>query len=300
MNVIESLNSQLASSESLIREETAKDLSDSFWGLFNKETWPNELGTTQRVLTVPHPLTDEKEWSDTQVNSLLTTPRTERSYFLCQKAVPSDRICLHVNDLIPKIQEVIKELKRRVCFSQHRRALCEYSRIVENKVVSGVANSCTEFAPMMPTERFSTRLLEREHFDFSEVFITQGKLPKGVSEELKFLPRRWKLENDEWVEIKPFTEDGTRISEEYLRAKVQDTVVFSPDVMRFSLPSILREPNVQPKDRVADIMWLNVLNTDPTSDYYNPDGSWGYFRAMMMSASVPLNPTVGAVIRHLI
>ena len=37
---------------------------------------------------------------------------------------------------------------------------------------------------------------------------------------------------------------------------------------------------------------------DSTSPYYNPDGEWGFYRAKLMSATKPVSPQFGIVIRH--
>lgn len=50
---------------------------------------------------------------------------------------------------------------------------------------------------------------------------------------------------------------------------------------------------------VGDFKWLNVQNVDSASAYYNPDNSWGFYRSLMMSATKPVHPEFGIVIRHL-
>jgi hypothetical protein len=55
----------------------------------------------------------------------------------------------------------------------------------------------------------------------------------------------------------------------------------------------------QPQSYVGDFKWLNVQNVDSESAYYNPDMEWGFYRAKMMSATKPIFPEHGIVIRHL-
>jgi hypothetical protein len=50
---------------------------------------------------------------------------------------------------------------------------------------------------------------------------------------------------------------------------------------------------------VGDFKWLNVQNVDSASAYYNPDNAWGFYRSLMMSATKPVHPEFGIVIRHL-
>ena len=54
-----------------------------------------------------------------------------------------------------------------------------------------------------------------------------------------------------------------------------------------------------PQTYVGDFQWKNVENVDSTSPYYNPDRSWGFYRSLLMSATKPVHPEFGVVIRHL-
>jgi hypothetical protein len=80
-------------------------------------------------------------------------------------------------------------------------------------------------------------------------------------------------------------------------------VIFLPSVMSLLHPkpisSVGSGTSFNPQTYVGDFKWLNVQNVDSASAYYNPDQSWGFYRSLMMSATKPVHPEFGIVIRHL-
>jgi len=48
----------------------------------------------------------------------------------------------------------------------------------------------------------------------------------------------------------------------------------------------------------GDFRFLNVANVDPASNYYNPDGTRGFFRGILASGSQPIRPEYGVVFIH--
>lgn len=132
---------------------------------------------------------------------------------------------------------------------------------------------------------------------------------RGFYHTIDNLPRRFTFEGGVFLEVPAYEEVAAttgvkrRLNPEYLRAPIQDSVVFLPSVMCFKHPrpisSVGSGTSFAPQTYVGDFKWLNIQNADPNSSYYNPDNSWGFYRALMMSATKPVHPEFGFVIRHL-
>lgn len=132
---------------------------------------------------------------------------------------------------------------------------------------------------------------------------------RGFYHTIDNLPRRYTFANGTYTEVMPYTEvqasTGTKsvLSSAYIAAPFTDSVIFLPSVMCLKHPrpisSVGSGTSFAPQTYVGDFKWLNVQNVDSTSPYYNPDNSWGFYRALMMSATKPVHPEFGIVIRHL-
>lgn len=132
---------------------------------------------------------------------------------------------------------------------------------------------------------------------------------RGFTHVIDTLPRRYTFSGGVYTEVQPYEEvaasTGTKqvLSAAYMAAPYTDSVIFLPSVMCFKHPRPISTVGsgtaFQPHTYVGDFKWLNVENVDSTSPYYNPDREWGFYRAKMMSATKPIFPEHGIVIRHL-
>lgn len=133
---------------------------------------------------------------------------------------------------------------------------------------------------------------------------------KGFTHVIDTHPRRYTFEGGVWSEVDPWEEvaadDGgvkRKLRAEYIAAPYTDSVIYLPNVMTMLHPkpisSVGSGTSFNPQTYVGDFKWLNVQNVDSASAYYNPDRAWGFYRALMMSATKPVHPEFGVVIRHL-
>ena len=133
---------------------------------------------------------------------------------------------------------------------------------------------------------------------------------RGFTHVIDTHPRRWTLNGGVWTEVEPWEEvaadDGgvkRVLRAAYREAPYTDSVIYLPNVMTMLHPkpisSVGSGTSFNPQTYVGDFKWLNVQNVDSTSPYYNPDNSWGFYRSLMMSATKPVHPEFGIVIRHL-
>jgi len=132
---------------------------------------------------------------------------------------------------------------------------------------------------------------------------------RGFYHTIDNLPRRYTFEGGVWEEVLPYetiaASVGTKssLNPAYIAAPYTDSVIFLPSVISLLHPkpisSVGSGTSFAPQSYVGDFKWLNVQNVDSTSPYYNPDNSWGFYRGLMMSATKPVHPEFGIVIRHL-
>lgn len=375
-----SLNDKLARNENNLAGKIYKTtINRSIWNkLVQKEEWTNGLSDTQRVLTVERNLPSNIDtWADVSVNSDSNTcaitgdivPRgnTERTYSLVQKAQESDRIC--VNDtrnawmVSEQIKKTFENLRNVVAYTWKRRAMLEYTRIAEHKMVAanGLPENDTTFPAIAPTSVLTQKMLNivyqylinnaaeedggslgrmdgRPQFilvtDMAtsddimredgnvNAFLWNDKRVKellgplgvdrsfrGFTHVVETLPRRFTFEGGVWAEVSPYVEVAAttgvkrKLSPDYMAAPYTESVVYLPSVMSMLHPrpisSVGSGTSFTPQTYVGDFKWLNVQNVDSTSPYYNPDNSWGFYRALMMSSTKPIHPEYGFAIRHL-
>ena len=136
-----------------------------------------------------------------------------------------------------------------------------------------------------------------------------GKPFRGYFYSIDNLPRRYTFAGGVYTEVLPYTSvaatTGTksRLNPAYLAAPYQDSTIFLPSVMCFKHPrpisTVGSGTSFTPQTYVGDFKWKNEILLDSASSYYNPDGEWGFYRAKMMSATKPVHPEFGIVIRHL-
>lgn len=375
-----SLNDKLARNTNQLAGTIYKTtINRSVWNkLVPKEEWTNGLSDTQRVLTVERNLpANIDSWADVSVNSDSNTcaitgdivPRgnTERTYSLVQKAQESDRIC--VNDTRnawmaqEQIKQVFANLRNVVAYTWKRRAMLEYTRIAEHKVIAanGLPYNDAAFPAIAPTTVLTQKLLNtyyqyliqnsaeldggslgmsdgrpqfmlitdmatsddimREDGNVNAFLWNKARVPellaplgvdrafRGFYHIIDNLPRRYTFSGGVWTEVAPYEEVAAttgvkrKLSAAYMAAPYTDSVIFLPSVMSMLHPrpisTVGSGTSFAPQTYVGDFKWLNVQNVDSTSPYYNPDNAWGFYRALMMSATKPVHPEFGIVIRHL-
>lgn len=132
---------------------------------------------------------------------------------------------------------------------------------------------------------------------------------RGFYHTIDNLPRRYTFAGGVYTEVMPYitvaasTGTKSKLNPAYLAAPYQDSYIFLPSVMCFKHPrpisTVGSGTSFSPQTYVGDFKWKNVENVDSESSYYNPDNSWGFYRALMMSATKPIHPEFGIVIRHL-
>lgn len=133
---------------------------------------------------------------------------------------------------------------------------------------------------------------------------------RGFTHVIDTHPRRYTFNGGVWAEVEPWEEvvsdDGgkrRRLRAEYIKAPYTDSVIYLPNVMTMLHPKPISTvgsgTSFDPQKYVGDFKWKNVENVDSTSPYYNPDRAWGFYRALLMSATKPIHPEFGTVIRHL-
>lgn len=132
---------------------------------------------------------------------------------------------------------------------------------------------------------------------------------RGFYHVIETLPRRYTFAGGTWTEVDPYVTvsatTGTKkqLNPDYLSAPYTDSVIYLPNVMCFKHPKPISTvgsgTSFNPQTYVGDFEWLNVRNVDSTSPKYNPDGDLGFYRAKLMSATKPIHPEYGIVIRHL-
>jgi hypothetical protein len=88
------------------------------------------------------------------------------------------------------------------------------------------------------------------------------------------------------------------INVKYETAQFEDTIIFHQDVFSNLVPKPITAAgsNVtfDAVSYMGDFKWKNIITPDT-----NPDGTIGYFRAILSSGSKPIRPEWGYVIRHL-
>lgn len=115
---------------------------------------------------------------------------------------------------------------------------------------------------------------------------------------------RYDLVSGAWVRRLPYTQVATTqglkwdINPAYETAQYEDTIIFHQDVFTNLVPKPITAAgsNVtfDAVSYMGDFKWKNIITPDT-----NPDGTIGYFRAILSSGSKPIRPEWGYVIRHL-
>lgn len=126
------------------------------------------------------------------------------------------------------------------------------------------------------------------------LFIVNNKMP------------RYDFVNGAWVERSFYANTATTIgnvanvSAAYRNAQYELVVPFHPDVAVRLTPTPIGSVGGMTSGRAVnyngDIIWVNAVNTDASSDEYNPLGNQGRFYAPLMAAYKSENPRFGRAI----
>jgi hypothetical protein len=136
--------------------------------------------------------------------------------------------------------------------------------------------------------------------------------PLGVERSYKgffhliddFAPR-YDFVSGAWVRRYPYyglpaTARGKRleINPDYENAAYEDVIIFHPNVFENLVPKPITSPgggtSFDPVNYRGDFKWLNIQDRDN-----NPDKTIGFFRGVFQSASKPISPEYGYVLRVL-
>ncbi len=183
----------------------------------------------------------------------------------------------------------------------------------------GMANGRPQF--ILVTDMETSDAIMRETENFVAFAENDRRVPelltalgvdrsfRGFYHTIDNLPRRYTFEGGVWTEVLPYVSvaasvgSKAQLNPDYISAPFTDSTIFLPSVISLLHPrpisSVGSGTSFEPQTYVGDFKWLNVQHVDSTSPYYNPDNSWGFYRALMMSATKPVHPEYGIVIRHL-
>lgn len=178
----------------------------------------------------------------------------------------------------------------------------------------GRENGRPQFAVITSSEQSNSVILDntkvREDYRYSTK-VSELLAPLGVERSYKgfyhliddFAPR-WNFTSGAWVRVNPYLPTGATkgqkwdINPAYETALYEDTFVFHMDVMETLIPAPITAPGgntkFDPVSYMGDFKWKNIPDA-----VTNPDGTIGYFRAILSSGSKPVFPEYGYVIRTL-
>jgi hypothetical protein len=178
----------------------------------------------------------------------------------------------------------------------------------------GRENGRPQFAIITSSEQSNSVILDnekvREDYRYSTK-VSELLAPLGVERAYKgfyhliddFAPR-WNFTNGAWVRVPHYASNAATkgnkwdINPAYEAALYEDTYVFHTDVMECLIPAPITSPGgntkFDPVSYMGDFKWLNIPDA-----VTNPDGTIGYFRAVLSSGSKPVFPEWGYVIRTL-
>jgi len=137
-------------------------------------------------------------------------------------------------------------------------------------------------------------------------FMLDGFSYNGFKFMTDFFPARYEIVNGAYVRVQPFKDAQAatsgfkrELNPAYIYATYQDTVVHVPTVFTQRIPKPITNPGgkfrFNPVNYMGDFKWI----MEAPGSKCNPDGTIGRFRAVFASASEPVHPEYGYVVRHL-
>lgn len=177
----------------------------------------------------------------------------------------------------------------------------------------GMANGAPQFVLITSPEASDDIIREdpiREDFRYaapSELLKPLGveRPYRGFYHIIDYDLPRYNFVGGAWVEVPRYINQsanllGVRATENpaYYTAQYEDSIIFVPNVYHAMVPDSITSPGgdvkFDPQAYMGDFKWRNILDR-----VENPDGNWGYFRAVLQVGSKPIRPEFGYVIRHL-
>lgn len=136
--------------------------------------------------------------------------------------------------------------------------------------------------------------------------FSNGHAWNGYKPMTDLFPARYEIVNGAYVRVQPYksaaaASSGTKrdLNPAYEYATYQDTVVHVPEVYTQRIPNPISNPGGDFVFRPVDYMGNFKFVMDAPGSKCNPDGTIGRFRAVYSSASEPIHPEYGFVVRHL-
>jgi len=122
------------------------------------------------------------------------------------------------------------------------------------------------------------------------------------------MPPRYTFAGGVWTKVEPYVLDTSNpaaprlaVNPAWRSAEYQDSYIYVREALQFRVPSSVTgvsKAQFDPQAYMGDFRWLNIKNDDEASNGYNPDGTLGRFRGVMVSAAEGVNPHVMFTIRH--
>jgi len=160
------------------------------------------------------------------------------------------------------------------------------------------------------TSRRLTRADDAIREDFRQSSVADQLLePLGVSHTyngfihmMDDMPPRYTYAGGVYTSVPPYLwDEGTTQMKVNRTADYQDSYIYVTNALQFRVPSSVTgvgKAKFNPQNYMGDFRWLNIQNDTPDTTGYNPDGTVGRFRGVLMTASEGINPHVLFTIRH--
>lgn len=312
----EELNMLLANEAANLESQLGENIPsfDVWLSKVKKEWWVDDVGNgiKSSVLNLKIPGKSQ-------------TVKTVVEYGLQQTALETSPIGLRFvrsgNDIVflEQLKSAISNLRINIQHVLRCRNRDEYVRISEHKLVATEGFTEGQSFPMRPrrflwwkwqtpvrpTQRLNCSILNRILKGLSDngvqkkpYLLTASDLecPGFIIEDPLPGAQRWKIKRRKWVEVPEYiNKNGALIvNPEYKNAPFEDSIVFLPEVFTVQHPRPLSKPDADPASYAGSIRWLNIPDRED-----NPDGDIGCYRVVLASASKPVRPELGWVIRHL-
>lgn len=124
------------------------------------------------------------------------------------------------------------------------------------------------------------------------------------------MPPRYTYAGGVFTQVEPYILDNSdpsnpklAVNPAWRSAPYQDSYIYVRGAIQFRVPSSVTgvsKAKFNPQNYMGDFRWLNIKNDDESSDAYNPDGTIGRFRGVLMSASEGIAPHLMFTIRHMV
>ena len=167
------------------------------------------------------------------------------------------------------------------------------------------------------TDQVSSRRLTRADDAIREDWRNSSKRdsllePLGVSHTyngfvhmMDDMPPRYTYAGGVYTSVPPYLWDAAtpqvKVNPAWRTADYQDSYIYVTGALQFRVPSSVTgvgKAKFNPQNYMGDFRWLNIQNDTPDTTGYNPDGTVGRFRGVLMTASEGINPHVLFTIRH--